>query len=83
MSQRVRNIAPITAQRGSTAVFSEVPDIFREMWGMISPVSFMLSHDLDVLALGENTAGSLGMNVSAVRFVCLTAAAVLAGKLCR
>ena len=42
-------------------------------------VSFMLSHDLDVLALGENTAGSLGMNVGAVRFVCLMAAAVLAG----
>ena len=42
-------------------------------------VSFMLSHDLDVLSLGENTAGSLGMNVGAVRFVCLTAAAVLAG----
>lgn len=41
--------------------------------------SFMLSHDLDVLSLGENTAGSLGMNVGAVRFVCLAAAAVLAG----
>ncbi len=41
--------------------------------------AFMLSHDLDVLALGENTAGSLGMNVGAIRFACLAAAAVLAG----
>lgn len=42
-------------------------------------VSLMLSHDLDVLSLGENTAGSLGMNVGLVRFICLAAAAVLAG----
>lgn len=41
--------------------------------------ALMLSHDLDVLALGENTAASLGMNVGAVRFGCLAAAAVLAG----
>lgn len=41
--------------------------------------ALMLSHDLDVLALGENTASSLGMNVAAVRFCCLAAAAVLAG----
>lgn len=41
--------------------------------------AMMMSHDLDVLSLGENTAGSLGMNVGAVRFICLAVSAVLAG----
>lgn len=39
----------------------------------------MLSHDLDVLALGDNTARSLGMNAGAVRFIFLVIAALLAG----
>lgn len=39
----------------------------------------MLSHDLDVLSLGDNTARSLGMNVGAIRFVFLAIAALLAG----
>ena len=32
-------------------------------------LAIMLSHDLDVLSLGESTAKSLGMNVSLMRFV--------------
>ena len=41
--------------------------------------AILLSHDLDVLSLGENTARSLGMNVGAVRFVFLVISAMLAG----
>lgn len=39
----------------------------------------LLSHDLDVLSLGEKTAAGLGMDVSAVRFIFLVVAAMLAG----
>lgn len=39
----------------------------------------MLSHDLDVLALGDSTAGSLGMNTGLMRFVFLAISALLAG----
>ncbi|MGN0608715.1 MAG: FecCD family ABC transporter permease [Oscillospiraceae bacterium] len=39
----------------------------------------MLSHDLDVLALGDSTAGSLGMNTGVMRFVFLAISALLAG----
>ncbi|MGN0600416.1 MAG: FecCD family ABC transporter permease [Oscillospiraceae bacterium] len=39
----------------------------------------MLSHDLDILALGDSTAGSLGMNTALMRFVFLAVAALLAG----
>ena len=42
-------------------------------------VALMLSHDLDILSLGENTAKSLGMNVGTIRFVFLAIAAMLAG----
>ena len=42
-------------------------------------LAIMLSHDLDVLSLGESTAKSLGMNVSLMRFVFLAIAAMLAG----
>lgn len=41
--------------------------------------AFLLSHDLDILSLGDKTAQSLGLNVSLVRFVFLAAAALLAG----
>lgn len=41
--------------------------------------AILLRHDLDVLSLGENTARSLGMNVSAMRLVFLAIAALLAG----
>lgn len=40
---------------------------------------FLLSHDLDVLSLGDKTAQSLGLNVSLMRFVFLAIAALLAG----
>lgn len=39
----------------------------------------LLSHDLDILALGDGTAQSLGMNTPLMRFFFLTAAALLAG----
>ncbi|MBQ8782003.1 MAG: iron ABC transporter permease [Oscillospiraceae bacterium] len=41
--------------------------------------ALMLSHDLDILSLGENTAKSLGMNVGVIRFLFLAIAALLAG----
>ena len=41
--------------------------------------AFLLSHDLDILSLGDKTAQSLGLNVSLVRFIFLAIAALLAG----
>ena len=41
--------------------------------------AFLLSHDLDILSLGDKTAQSLGLNVSLVRFIFLATAALLAG----
>lgn len=41
--------------------------------------AFLLSHDLDILSLGDKTAQSLGLNVSLMRFIFLAAAALLAG----
>lgn len=41
--------------------------------------AFLLSHDLDILSLGDKTAQSLGLNVSLMRFVFLAIAALLAG----
>lgn len=42
-------------------------------------LSMLLSHELDILALGDRTAKSLGLNVKAVRLVLLFSAALLAG----
>ena len=42
-------------------------------------ISLLLSYELDILALGDKTAGSLGMNVKSVRFLLLLASALLAG----
>lgn len=39
----------------------------------------LLGHDIDVLALGDSTAFTLGMNVKLLRFALLTLAALLAG----
>lgn len=41
--------------------------------------AFLLSHDMDILSLGDKTAQSLGMNVSVMRFIFLADAALLAG----
>lgn len=41
--------------------------------------ALLLSHDLDILSLGDKTAQSLGLNVPLMRFVFLGAAALLAG----
>jgi iron complex transport system permease protein len=41
--------------------------------------AMVLSHDLNILALGTQTAASLGMNVRLMRFAFLTVAALLAG----
>ncbi|MDE7229936.1 MAG: iron ABC transporter permease [Oscillospiraceae bacterium] len=42
-------------------------------------VVILLSHDMDILALGDKTAKSLGLNVTVLRPVLLGAAAMLAG----
>lgn len=42
-------------------------------------VVLLLSHDLDILSLGDKTAQSLGLNVPLIRRVFLAAAALLAG----
>lgn len=42
-------------------------------------LAMLLSHELDILALGDRMAKSLGMNVKAVRFALLFSAALLAG----
>ena len=42
--------------------------------------AFLLSHDLDILSLGDKTAQSLGLNVSLVRFIFLAISALLAGS---
>lgn len=42
-------------------------------------ISMLLSHELDILALGDRTAKSLGMNVKAIRLVLLLSSALLAG----
>ena len=42
-------------------------------------IVILLSHDMDILALGDKTAKSLGLNVTVLRPVLLGAAAMLAG----
>ena len=42
-------------------------------------LSFILSYDMNILALGDESAKSLGLNVTSIRF-CLVLAAVLAGS---
>lgn len=42
-------------------------------------LSILLSHELDILSLGDKTARSLGMNVKFIRFLVLMTAAMLAG----
>ncbi|MGN0594111.1 MAG: FecCD family ABC transporter permease [Hominimerdicola sp.] len=42
-------------------------------------IALLLSHDLDILSLGDNTAKSLGMNVGTIRFIFLAISAMLAG----
>ena len=42
--------------------------------------AWLMAKDTDVLNLGEETAGSLGMNVKATRFLLLLLASVLAGS---
>lgn len=41
--------------------------------------AFLLSHDMDILALGDKTAQSLGLNVLLMRLIFLADAALLAG----
>ena len=43
-------------------------------------LSFILSYDMNILALGDESAKSLGLNVTSIRFFCLVLAAVLAGS---
>ena len=43
-------------------------------------IAFILSYDMNILALGDESAKSLGLNVAGLRFVCLVLAAILAGS---
>ena len=43
-------------------------------------LAMLLSHELDILSLGDRTARSLGLNVKFIRFILLMAAALLAGS---
>ncbi len=43
-------------------------------------IAVFLGKDIDILALGEETATSLGMNVKAKRFILLSLASILAGS---
>jgi iron complex transport system permease protein len=43
-------------------------------------IALILSYDMNVLALGDESAKSLGLNVARIRFFSLTIAAVLAGS---
>ncbi len=42
-------------------------------------IAMLLSHELDILALGDRTAKSLGMNIKTIRLVLLVSSALLAG----
>lgn len=42
-------------------------------------VAFIISRDIDILTLGENTAQSLGLNIKLIRFLLLVIASALAG----
>ncbi len=43
-------------------------------------MAFLLSHDINILVLGDETAASLGLNVSLYRFILIALAALLAGS---
>lgn len=42
--------------------------------------AFLLSHDINILTLGDETASSLGLNVAFYRFILIALAALLAGS---
>ncbi len=58
--------------------FSALPPAFL-MIGIALILLFVLSNQLDVLSLGEETASALGMNTSRMRVLFLLLAAILAG----
>ncbi len=43
-------------------------------------ISIIISYDMNILALGDESAKSLGLNIVRVRLICLVVAAVLAGS---
>ena len=52
------------------------------LWFIIPALitAFILSYDLNILSLGDETARSLGMKAGLIRFIFLTTAALLAGS---
>ena len=70
LSFRVGGVAGLTLERlAFPAVYIGV--------GLLA--ALLLSHDMDVLSLGDETARSLGLRVQATRFLLLGTAAALAG----
>jgi len=67
---RIGGVAGITIEKLTPAWIYIVIGIF---------ISVLLSHELDILSLGDKTAKSLGMNVKFIRFAVLMTAAMLAG----
>lgn len=43
-------------------------------------IAFILGYDMNILAMGDESAKSLGLNVVGLRFICLILAAILAGS---
>jgi iron complex transport system permease protein len=52
-----------------------------QVWIVIAMViAFLMSRDMNVLMLGDESARSLGLNTGRVRFVCMILSALLAGS---
>lgn len=43
-------------------------------------IAFLISYDMNILALGDESAKSLGLNIVRIRFICLILSALLAGS---
>src|SRR5699024_3786295 len=43
-------------------------------------IALIISYDMNILALGDESAKSLGLNIVRIRFICLILAALLAGS---
>lgn len=82
----IKTFFPDTAYNANTFLIGGLSGIsYRNLnytWILIIlgiAVAFILAKDIDLLMLGDTTAKSLGMNVSALRFILLIIASLLAG----
>ena len=74
MSEQVKIIGG-----GLAGVDADVLKITGPVVAVCIAAVLILARDIDVLSLGEETAGSLGMNLGVMRFVLLVLASALAG----